>query len=137
MKNLKVGLTGLLAGVVLFVVGNLGYFATKGFYVQSNPALWKPMPMPGWLFQLFLWNLVIGILFAMMYELVKTALPQGKLAGGLVYGLLLWLVGTTPGMISTHLTINLPTSLVLSSWLEGLVSSVLAGWTIAGVLKSR
>jgi hypothetical protein len=137
VKNLKVGLTGLLAGVVLFVVGNLGYFATKGFYDQANPALWKPMPMPGWLIQLFLWNLVIGILFAMMYELVKTALPRGRLASGFVYGLLLWLAGTTPGMISTYLTMNLSTALVLTWWLQGLVSNVLVGWTIAGILKPR
>jgi hypothetical protein len=136
MKNFKVGLTGLLAGVVLFVLGNLGYFATKGFYIQTAPGLWKAMPMPGWLIQLFLWNLVTGILFAMMFQLVKTALPRGRVASGFVYGLLLWLVGTTPGMISTYLTIAMPTALVLTWWIQGLVSNVIIGWVIAGILRN-
>lgn len=136
MKNLKVGLTGLLAGVVLFVLGNLGYFATKGFYIQTAPGLWKTMPMPGWLIQLFLWNLVTGILFAMMFHLVKTALPRGMVASGFVYGLLLWLVGTTPGTISIYLTIAMPTALVLTWWIQGLVSDVIIGWVIAGILRT-
>ena len=136
MKNFKVGLTGLLTGVVLFVLGNLGFFATKGFYIQDGPGLWKTMPMPGWLIQLFLWNLVTGILFAMMYELVKTALPPGRVASGFVYGLLLWLVGTTPGMISIHLTIAMPTALVLTWWIQGLVSNVIIGWVYAGILRT-
>ncbi len=136
MKNLKVGLTGLLAGVVMFVLGNLGYFATKDFYMQTDPALWKAMPMPGWLVQLFLWNLLSGILFAMGFELVKTALPPKKFASGVVYGLLLFFVSTTPGMISTYLTIAMPDALVLTWWIQGLITNLIVGWVIAGLLRA-
>jgi hypothetical protein len=136
MKNLKVGLTGLLAGVVLFALGNLGYFATKDFYIQTVPGLWKTMPMPGWLIHLFLWNLLTGILYAMGFELVKTALPPKRLASGVVYGLLLFFVGTTPGMISTYLTINMPDPLVLTWWIQGLITNIILGGVIAGILRT-
>jgi hypothetical protein len=136
MKNFRVGLTGLLAGVVLFALGNLGYFATKDFYIQTVPGLWKTMPMPGWLIQLFLWNLLTGILYAMGFELVKTALPPKRLASGVVYGLLLFFVGTTPGMISTYLTINMPDPLVLAWGIQGLITNLILGGVIAGLLRN-
>jgi uncharacterized membrane protein YagU involved in acid resistance len=129
----KVLIAGIVAGIVLVIVGfALGYL-TASMYA-STPQLWKPMS-GDWTYTMIIFDIVIGVILAFVYSIVKDGVPKKGITKGLYYGMLVWLVGTIPGMIMTYSTMAVPTALVLAWTIGGLVQYTLMGATISWLHK--
>jgi hypothetical protein len=76
---------------------------------------------------------VEGILYATVFGILFNSLPGKGWRKGLNYGLILWVIGTVPGMLLTYFTMAVPDSIVASWTFGGLISLAIAGSVIAVV----
>ena len=76
----------------------------------------------------FVGLLVLNLLFVLVYVILSKAIPGGcSLCKGIVYGVLVWLVGVLPGMFMTHMCMTVATSAVIYLTIKGLIMSILKG----------
>lgn len=109
--NIKKGLAaGFLGGIAMVVMDIVVWSAGQGyltpFYAASAP-VWKPMePLSAWLAQMCVLTIAEGILFGLVYSVLYDGLPGKNINRGLNYGVIIWLVGTVPGMAMTYISIS-------------------------------
>ena len=120
---------GIVAGLILFAVGMVSGILTANTYMVT-PLLWKPMAAD-WYAKIVVLDIIIGLILAGVYSKINKGLPYKGAKKGLKYGLIVWLVGTVPGMGMTYLTMAVPTILVVAWLLGNLAAYVLAGIAIA------
>jgi len=136
MNFKKVTLSGLAGGVVFFVIGNLFYYAFQGLYMtDAMAALWKEMPMPGWIIQLFVVNLVIGLLLAALYDVFGNTLEHTACKKGAIFGLLFGIFYALTHGLTEWLLFNIPTSMHVLGFVENLVAFAATGAAIAFVYE--
>lgn len=140
----RVILAGILFAVLGQIVNTLSAFLTMSYY--TNPAyfaLWSKIMMPGpgappssfYLYSI-LFAIIIGILVALVYGVLKNSVPGKMIAKkGLNYGLLVFLVGGIPGYLMMLLIINLPAGLVLSWAFSSLIIDLIGGMIIAWIMR--
>jgi uncharacterized membrane protein YagU involved in acid resistance len=128
MKRIVVG--GLLAGLALLVVGFIFGSLTADLYMMSPGGIFKS-PMNFNL--LIIYDFVVGLILAYAYSVINTAIPKSGLQKGLVFGLLIWLVGTVPGLGITYITMNVRNKLIFMWAFQGLIAYLLAGAAIQAV----
>lgn len=79
--------------------------------------------------------IISGIIFAIIYEMVKKSLPGKKIfKQGLYFGFLLFLMGI-PMSLTMYLLINLPTLLLVYWAISSLVIDLIGGVIIARIIK--
>jgi cation transporter-like permease len=125
----KVIVAGLLAGIVILVVGMVFGSLTADMYKMSPAGMWKPMG-GNWFTQMVIYDIVVGLILSYVFSIVSNAIPGSGLQKGLIFGLLMWLVGNVPGLGITYLTMNIRNKLILMWLLNGLVNYCLAGAAI-------
>jgi hypothetical protein len=143
IRVLRVLLTGLIFAIIAQIINSLGAYMTMSYYLLKDYfPVWSKLMMPAagpppvYFFVLsFVFNFVIGALFALVYTLIKTALPKPTWLRGLYYGLLVFLVGGIPGYFAMVLLINLPFGLVLFWAVESLFTDLVNGLVTAGINK--
>lgn len=81
-------------------------------------------------------SFIVGALFAYVYDIAGKSLA-GKNATdkGFRYGLILFIIGTLPGMVMLFLLINLPLALIMMWTAEGFIVSLVSGIAIAMLVK--
>lgn len=97
----------VLAGLAVTVFGTAVGMVTCGWlfnwvYTVEPVNVWRPMDggPPSWV---LLGELGIAILLAAMYAMVCKGVPgKNRLVRGLLFGLLVWIVGILPGMFATY-----------------------------------
>jgi hypothetical protein len=83
-----------------------------------------------------LFGLLGGILFALVYTVIKGGIPAKSIAKkGLLYGFLVFLVGGVPGYLALILLVNLPFALIIIWAAETLVINLLGGMIAAWLNK--
>ena len=146
---IKISWPGVLAVAVAYaiisqIVYMLGAFADMAYYMDpAYAAVWSPIMMPTagpppitFTLMALASSFVSGLLFALVYAVVKGSVPgKGWRNKGLMYGFLIFLVAGLPSTLSMLLLINLPMGLVLSWMLQGLVTYLLVGLVTARLLK--
>lgn len=79
---------------------------------------------------------ITDLLFVFVYALINKGVPgKNKYVKGLLYGLLVWMVGMFPGMIATYLYQTIATTVVIywTIWalvvfpIKGLIASAIYG----------
>lgn len=122
----------ILAILVVFVFNFLvGMFTCGGVFswvYKLEPInVWKPMTsvsFPIMIAGMFL----VDALFVWVYALINKGIPgQNKYVKGLVYGVLVLLVGLIPGMISTYTYMTIATTVVVYWTIWGLIVSPIKG----------
>ena len=79
---------------------------------------------------------ITGLLFTGVYTVVAKGIPGKTLVKkGLIYGLLIWLVGGITGYLAMILLINLPVDLIAYWAVTGLIINLLGGVAIAKIAK--
>jgi len=122
-------IAGIAAGVVVLAIGML-LGSLLGAEYTATPQLWKPMTGNWWYYMIVI-DLVEGIIYGLVFGIVMNGIPGNGWKKGLNYGLILWLVGTVPGMLMTYSTMAVP-DMIVASWLfGGLISLAIAGPVIA------
>ncbi|MDI6735083.1 MAG: hypothetical protein QME42_02650 [bacterium] len=101
MKVLRWFLAGLAFGVIAQIVGGIVYMGIFPHWYESCRQLFRPMDHPYFMIGLPLMNLVQGLLLAIVYAVLYNGIPaKTPVLKGIVFGLLLWLVGPLTGMLT-------------------------------------
>ena len=124
MKKIIIG--GILAGLVIIIVGMVFGAVSADMYKMSPKALWKPMG-GDWFTKMIIFDLLTGFILATVFSIIKGALPGAGLAKGLSFGLIVFFVGTFLGLTMTYLTMAVRTKMIAVWALNGLVNYLLAG----------
>ncbi|HLC63821.1 MAG TPA: hypothetical protein VJK25_00530 [Patescibacteria group bacterium] len=127
---------GILVGVILFVLGSVEGWLSGGLYTASDPALWKTMAGNWWIYML-VYNLIIGLLFVLVYGIFYNSIPDKGAARGLQYGFWIWLIGTVPGLLMTLLMMAVPDELVVLWLITGLFNYLIVGLLTGGMYKPK
>jgi hypothetical protein len=140
----RVIISAALFAIVAQVIHTLGSFATMGFYTDPKYAsVWSKVMMPtvgpppaSFFGYSILFGLITALLFVMIYIHIGSKM-HGKTAAkrGLSYGLMVFLVGTLPGMFMLYLLINLPAMLIVEWAVEMLAINLLGGMIVAKINK--
>lgn len=147
MANLsawRVFWAGILFAVLAQVVHSAGAFLTMGYYTMPQYLqVWSKIMMPSagpppasfYVYSL-VFGIVSGVLFALVYGIVRSSVPGNTSAKkGITYGLLVFLVGGIPGYLALLLLVNLPSVLILYWAFESLVIYIIGGALVARIVK--
>jgi len=126
---------GILTGVVLLVLNSIEGWLSGSLYVSSDPALWQEMTGNWWL-NMLVFNLVVGLILALVYAVIQNGIPDKGIGKGIQYGFWVWLVGTVPGLFFTMLTMAVPTELVVVWLISNLINLLVGGIIISSLIKS-
>lgn len=119
-----------------FLVGMLTCGGVFSWVYKLEPtSVWKPLESTS--FPIMIAGmLIVDVIFVYVYALINKGIPgKNRFVKGLVYGLLVCLVGLVPGMISTYTYMTVATTVVIywTIWgfvvspLKGLITSVIYG----------
>ncbi len=134
MKIVRILIAGIAAAVLSAVVGGLTCgWLFRWVYDLEPTNVWKPMECPPGV-ETYVGILVLGILLAVVYALLKKGIPSKNVVGkGIVFGLCVWVVGILPGMWATYSFMTVNTTFVIYMTLHGLVMSPIKGIVIAAI----
>lgn len=131
----KVFLSGLIAGVVLFVVSYGGlYLAIKflpGLFVTYNNPLFNSDGSRDLLF--YLHAFIIAIALSWFWERFKSLFRGHFVLRGMEFGLMYALLALLPVMWITFSSLDITITMVASWFLYGLFQSVVAGILFAKI----
>jgi len=135
----KIILSGLVAGLAAFIVGNLLYLnpLTTEMYAKYGPSMCsKSMDLFGgvgpWLGLMFIGGFVSTIFLAILYSYTEKGInikPAWK--KGLLFGFLFWLVGTLSTTYDTWLLHSYPDAIIFVELINGLIGGLVAGVVLA------
>ena len=140
----KVLLCGFIFAVIAEIIYSVGSFLTMGYYTDPNYlAVWSKIMMPNagpppalFFVYSFIFSIIGGVLIALVYAMVESALKQKSVwQKGAMYGLLISLVGVIPGNMVLPLMVNVPWGMATSWAAEGLIINLIAGACIARIMK--
>ncbi len=147
MKKISFGRVlgaGIVFAIISMIIHSLdGIIGMKYYLMEEYFPVWSKLMMPAagpppasFMVYSLLFALITGILLAIVYNVVKSSLKvKGLAKKGLMYGFLVFLVGSIPGLLMTYLVINLPVALTWLWVLESLIIDLLGGMAIAGINK--
>jgi len=76
-------------------------------------------------------TIVEGILYGLVYSVIYSGIPGKNISKGLNFAVLLWLVGTVPGMAITYLSIAVPNPIIALWVFGGLINLLVMGAVLA------
>ncbi|MFH1421252.1 MAG: hypothetical protein ABIH42_00830 [Planctomycetota bacterium] len=132
MKIFRILIAGVVVTVFSTIVGGLTCGSTFNWVYKVEPTnVWKPMDAPpGPVFMLL--ALILNIILVIVYALIQKGIPgKKKIIKGIMFGLIVWAVGTLPGMLSTYSFMNVADTVVIYWTILGLVQFPLMGIIIA------
>lgn len=117
-----------------FIVGSLTCGCAFSWVYKLEPVnVWKPMENFPFLLVLAT-TFFIDLLFVLVYAVINKGIPgKNRYIKGLLYGLLVLMVGLVPGMIQTYLYMTVATTVIIYWAIWGLIVSPLKG-LIAAVI---
>lgn len=133
--NIKKLILAIIAVAIFnFLVGAATCGSTFSWVYKLEPTnVWKPMESISPLIMIAT-MLTIDILFVFVYALINKGVPgQNRFIKGLVYGLLVVLVGLLPGMIQTYFYMTVATTVVVYWTIWGFIVSPLKGLIAAAI----
>lgn len=137
----------ILAAVVFTIVAQvihiIGSMLTMGYYMDpSYFCLWSNLMMPAegppgteFFVTSIVINLVIGLIYARVYMMLKDVIPGLDIMKGVNFGVLLFLLVGIPTTLSTYLVLALPIVLLLSWAAEGLLIYLIAGVAFSKLIQ--
>lgn len=131
----KILLSGLIAGVILFIVSYGGLFLSirfvPEFFVMYNNPLFNSSGNRDLLF--YMHAFIISFSLSWFWERFKVLLKGRSLWKGLKFGLIYGQVALLPVMWITFSSLDITIVMVMSWFLYGLFQSVLAGIVFAKI----
>lgn len=133
--NIKKMILAIIAVAVFnFIAGMVTCGGAFSWVYKLEPTnVWRPMESVS--FPLMIAGmLLVDIVFVWVYALINKGIPgANRFAKGLLYGLLVVLVGLLPGMISTYTYMTVATTVVVYWTIWGLIVSPLKGLITAAI----
>lgn len=138
---IKAILMAALLTIIGFVIHTVAAIMTMDYYM--DPAyfeVWSKVMMPEvgpppveFTYLSLAFGFITALIYVWAYKTVEPALSgfDGWFRKGLLFGALLFLIGTVPGSLSLYLLINLPAALIAWWTVSGLVIALINGAIIA------
>jgi hypothetical protein len=124
MKKIIIG--GVLAGVVILIMGMVFGALSSEIYKTSPRVFWKPMG-GDWFTKVIIFDLASGLVLACVFSIIKGMLPGKGLMKGISFGMIIWAVGPLLGLTMTYMTMAIRVKLIAVWALNGLVNNVMSG----------
>lgn len=134
MNIKKIILAVVVVSIFNILVGMLTCGGVFSWVYKLEPVnVWKPMETVS--FPLMIAStFLIDLLFVVIYAIINKGVPgKNRYVKGLLYGLIVVLVGLIPGMIATYLYMTVATTVVIYWTIWGLIVSPLKGLITAAI----
>ena len=140
----KIFLCGIIFAVIAWVIHTIESILSMSFYTDPNYfSVWSKLMMPtagpppaSFMVYSLLFSFIGGVLFALVYDVVKNSIKEKTtLDTGAFYGLLVFLIAGIPLSLTMILLINLPLALILIWAVSGLIVYIINGIIVAKLLK--
>jgi hypothetical protein len=130
--------------IVAQVIHTIESMLTMNYY--TDPAyftVWSKIMMPTtgsppteFYYYSLTFSFIAGLLFTVVYTIFEKSVPGNTFVKkGLMYGLLMWLVGGLSGSLAMVLLINLPIDLIAYWTVSGLIVDLIAGIAITKIVS--
>lgn len=134
MKISKVLISTVVVSIFNFIVGALTCGGVFSWVYKLEPTnIWTPVnknSLPLMIVEI----LIANLLFVIVYALIQKGVPgKNKYSKGLVYGLLVCLVGLVPGMLSTAIHMTVAKIVVIYWTIWGLIVNPLKGLIVSAI----
>ncbi len=134
MNIKRILIAGIVVWLVEFVIGALTCGWLFNWVYKLPPNIWKTsINMIG--------MNIVGIIRAMMFVLVFAifykGIPGKGAKKGIVYGLLIWLVGALPGLAGMPFYMTIANTVVIYWLIQCLILSLLTGAIIGVIYKEK
>ena len=126
MNAKKIIIGTLLAGIIIWLVGMVIGNISADLYQMSPKAFWKPMNQT-WMTRMMVFNFISAFALALVYSIVSPSLSGFGSKRGMIFGLLVFLVGPFLGLSMTYITMAIRAKLIAVWGLNSLINYVLAG----------
>ncbi len=138
--DIKKGIVaGFIAGIAMVLAGMVIWGVTQNYLMplyEASAAVWKPMePLGMWLAQMWALTVAEGMLYGLVYSVLYSGVPGDGVKKGLNFAILLWLIGTVPGMAITYHSMAVPTPIIASWLFGGLINLLVMGAVLALVYE--
>lgn len=146
MRNLdikKIILAGMAIDFISFIVGGGSYFLFSWVFNLEPNAIWKWTPAQGfnmpteWWIVLFLLNIILAVIFAFIYALIEKGLPGKGIQKGLGFGIIVWIVGPIPALVTMYLMVNIANGALIYFSLQSLLEWLIYGAVISIIYKEK
>lgn len=124
-KGIIVG--GIIAGIMLFVLGNLMYFIFGKVIMEVPAGFYKEMIMPQWMYEYLAASILIGIVFAVIYDKFNSALPLRGFSEGMEFGFLIGIFYGVGVALTNYLMHDLTVTYLLVNAATTVVEFSIAG----------
>lgn len=131
-----------IASVVIWIIGSVLGMLTCGWlfnWVYSiPPIIWKtPVELMtlGNMIGSYLLGLLISVIFVVVFAVLYRGIPGRGVKKGLMYGLLVWLVGAVSGLITTPFYMTIATTVIIYWIIQALVLNLINGAIVAAIYK--
>jgi len=139
----KALLAGLAIFFISFLVGGGSYFLFGWVFNLEPSAIWKWTPAQGldmpteWWVILFILNIILAVVFAFIYALIEKGLPGKEIQKGLGFGIIVWIVGPIPALVTMYLMMNIATGALIYFILQSLFEWLIYGAVISLIYKTK
>lgn len=146
MKNLnykRILLAGLAIFFISFLIGGGSYFLFGKVFQLEPTNIWKWTPAQGfnmsaaWWIILFVLNIVLAVIFAFVFALIEKGLPGKGVQKGLGFGIIVWIVGPIPALVTMYLMMNIATGALAYFILQSLFEWLVYGSVISIIYKEK
>ncbi len=139
----KVLFAGIAIFFISFLVGGGSYFLFGRIFDLEPSAIWKWTPAHGfdmpaeWWIILLLLNIILAVVFAFIYALIEKGLPGKGIQKGLGFGIIVWIVGPIPALVTMYLMMNIATGALVYFTLQSLLEWLIYGTVISLIYKEK
>lgn len=138
--NAKKGIVaGFSAGIAMVLSGIVVWGTSQDYlmpFYEASGAVWKPMePLNIWLAQMWVLTIMEGMLYGLVYSVLYSGIPGKNVNKGINFAVILWLVGTVPGMAMTYMSMAVPAPIIASWLFGGLINLLVMGAVLAFVYE--
>lgn len=129
----RIGITA----VILTIVGFLFSWITCGWlfnwvYALEPTSVWKGMEMnAAWYAMMLIGGFILNLILVGVYDYIRKGIPLSGIQKGLCFGVIVWLVGTLPGMVSSYAFVAIATTVIVYWTVQLLIKYLLFGAVIA------
>jgi hypothetical protein len=134
----------LISGVVIWIVSSIFGFLTCGWLFnwvyQLPPNIWlapTTIMSPGNMIGAHINGIIRGLLFALVFAILFKGIPGKGVNKGMIYGVLVWLVGSLPGIASMPFYMTIATTVVVYWIILQLVMGVIEGAIVGAIYKEK
>jgi uncharacterized membrane protein YeaQ/YmgE (transglycosylase-associated protein family) len=135
----------VIAGVVVWIVSSIFFFLTCGWLFKwvykLPPNIWRDWStMPASALNLIgphVIGIIRALLFVLVFAILYKGIPGKGVNKGMIYGVLVWIVGALSGMASMPFYMTIATTVVIYWIIGALVLSVINGAIVGALYKEK